>query len=74
MVKDIFSMSKAEFTAKFKALHKKIKEENASFNLPTTGYSDMHKCVVNTYIDGRVEKVTIESQPSIHKSQIYPGY
>jgi hypothetical protein len=74
MVKDIFSMSKAEFNAKFKALHKKIKEENARFNLPTTGYSDIYKCVVNTYIDGTVEKVSIQSEPSIHKSQIYPGY
>ena len=75
MAKDIFSMSQKEFKQKFKQLHDNIKEENAGYGLPTTGYSDKYKAFVDTYKDGKVVKVDVSrttSNPS--KIIIYSGY
>lgn len=75
MVKDIFSMTKEEFIEKMRLLHENIKEENARYGLPTTGYSETYRCVVDTYKDGRIEKVDInKTKPKVAKYQNYPTF
>ena len=59
MAKDIFTMTREEFQEKVKLQHLRVKSQNAEFGLPTTGYSETHKCVVETYISGRVKKINI---------------
>jgi len=72
MATDIFSMTQEEFREKARELHAKVKEENASYGLPTTGYSETHKCVVDTYEDGRIEMVDIKKAArSVPKNQHY---
>jgi hypothetical protein len=72
MVKDIFSMTQAEFAEKVKKQHLNIKEENAKYGLPTTGYSETLHCVVDTYFDGKTEKVDVNAvKLSIPKKQHY---
>ena len=72
MAEDIFTMTREEFQEKVRQQHIRVKTQNAKFGLPTTGYSETHKCVVDTYIDGRIKKVTVsKTAVKVARNQIY---
>ncbi|MFN6945390.1 MAG: hypothetical protein ACK4ND_10615 [Cytophagaceae bacterium] len=74
MPKDIFNMPKDEFQKKFTEIYQGVKEENARHGLPTTGYSDKHGCVVDTYPDGRIVKVNVKKTRNNPRKNQYYGY
>ena len=68
-------MTEEELAEKVRQLHETVREENAKYGLPTTGYSEVYKCVIDTYKDGRIEKVNInKTRPKVEKNQNYFRY
>jgi hypothetical protein len=72
MIKDIFNMDPIEFEKKFNDFYQKMKDENVSYGLPTTGYCPIQDCIIDTYPDGTKVKVDItKTRNNLKKNQYY---